>query len=176
MYGVLSGHLMFFISSSLYLLCTSQGKSIRCPFSVSRFNWSAISCRNPINIILSLSCGAPNSNEFTNCSVKQYPLSRNCCFSSSKKARCLAVLYNPFTFSNKKKSGKAVHINLAYVSDNLPFSPSRPLFLPATEKSGHGGPPINPVSSSSFDSSTQPKSLCILFSCVPSTYSVISST
>ena len=32
-----------------------------------------------------------------------------------------------------------------YVFDNLPLSPLIPLFFPAVEKSGHGGPPINPI-------------------------------
>lgn len=40
-----------------------------------------------------------------------------------------------------------------YVPDNLPLSPSLPLFFPATEKSGQGGPPIKPVMDSFLDSS-----------------------
>lgn len=33
-------------------------------------------------------------------------------------------------------------MDVTYERDSFPFSPSLPLFFPAIEKSGHGGPPI----------------------------------
>ena len=36
-------------------------------------------------------------------------------------------------------------INCTYDNDSLPLSPYLPRCFPATEKSGHGGPPMNPT-------------------------------
>lgn len=50
-----------------------------------------------------------------------------------------------FNIFKDKKSGSSFAIRSKYVFDNFPLSPFAPLFFPAVEKSGQGGPPINPI-------------------------------
>ena len=153
-YGDVFGHRHSFICSIEYFLYSFHGKSNNSVFLKGMFNCFAFDFKKPIKIILSRSCGAPYSIAFTSFSVKTYPAFLNLSFNCSKNVRCLAVRYKPFTFSNKKKSGFVAQISSVYVPESLPFSPSFPLFFPATEKSGQGGPPINPVRVCFFDSFT----------------------